>query len=532
MRRLGLGTILLGFAGLAQAAVYAPTRFDDPAPDGCLPADCSLREAVIAADATLAGDVIQLAQGDYLLERVCGTDTPECGDLDVGTAMSIVGAGTLESSITNTTDPAPSFTTAYESRVIDVHMAALELHALSLRRGIGQGSASIDVPGGCLHASQADVLLEKVAIADCRSHFVGGAVHLQQSLAKFDQVTLTDSWASGGGGLALAGGSTVHGTQVQIGNNAAFWGGGVVALGGTNTLRLAALSTISGNSVTPDYGDRRGGGLLVTGGTLVVDSDDDAAPNWLRIEGNAAGVDGGGASVAPNSVLELSQARVIGNVAQAEGGGLHVRGRLQLRDAEVASNLAGSHGGGASLLSDGLPASRIERAGFHANAAGGNGGAIAVASPRAWIENVSSHANVATGTGGGFHIASQPHAFRHNTSFGDLGQGGSALHAASPLLVKGNVFGGRCTGSGTVTNLGYNARASTASGCVGSSFTAAQMGLAYGSWGGPFDLVGFPPASLLAGMLPAAAAPPALDARGYLRPGPGYDPGAYEHDAH
>jgi predicted outer membrane repeat protein len=230
-------------------------------------------------------------------------------------------------------------------------------------------------------------------------------------------------------------------------------------------------------------------------------------------------------------VCDLSQARLIGNLAQSEGGGLYARGRLLLHDAELAHNVAGTHGGGVSLPADGTAASRIERTSFHANTAGGNGGAVAASAPRVWIENVSSHANVAVGPGGGFHIGSQPHAFRFNTSFGDSGLGGSALHAAASMQVKGNVFTAPCTGPGAITDLGSSVRATAAAGCPGVALPAAPMGLGYGDWGGPFNVVGFGPGSSLAGLVPAAAGPPSLDVRGFARTGPVFDPGAFEHDA-
>ena len=53
---LGLALVLLwtlggGLAPTAHAASFTVTRTDDPAPDGCTPGDCSLREAIIDANA-------------------------------------------------------------------------------------------------------------------------------------------------------------------------------------------------------------------------------------------------------------------------------------------------------------------------------------------------------------------------------------------------------------------------------------------------------------------------------------------------
>ena len=74
----------------AQAETFVVTRFDDPLPDGCLPADCSLREATEAAaqnDAFAGDDRVQLAAGTYTLIR---------GELSMGSrdqVLEIAGAG-------------------------------------------------------------------------------------------------------------------------------------------------------------------------------------------------------------------------------------------------------------------------------------------------------------------------------------------------------------------------------------------------------------------------------------------------------
>jgi len=54
----------------ARAATFIVTRQDDPAPNGCNPGDCSLREAVNAANSNSAlgpRDIIQLAGVTYTL---------------------------------------------------------------------------------------------------------------------------------------------------------------------------------------------------------------------------------------------------------------------------------------------------------------------------------------------------------------------------------------------------------------------------------------------------------------------------------
>lgn len=69
---VGIATVaaFLVIPGVALADTYTPTRFDDPSPDGCKKGDCSLREAVIAANAHSGTDVIVLRGGaTYSLSR-------------------------------------------------------------------------------------------------------------------------------------------------------------------------------------------------------------------------------------------------------------------------------------------------------------------------------------------------------------------------------------------------------------------------------------------------------------------------------
>jgi CSLREA domain-containing protein len=52
----------------ALADTFKPTRFDDPAPNKCKPHDCSLREAIRAADKDPSHSTILLGKGTYKLQ--------------------------------------------------------------------------------------------------------------------------------------------------------------------------------------------------------------------------------------------------------------------------------------------------------------------------------------------------------------------------------------------------------------------------------------------------------------------------------
>ena len=75
------------------AADFVVTRYDDPAPDGCLPADCSLREAVIAAEDSASR--VLLSAGTYVLTIVdTGSGESTDGGLEIlGDVLEIAGLG-------------------------------------------------------------------------------------------------------------------------------------------------------------------------------------------------------------------------------------------------------------------------------------------------------------------------------------------------------------------------------------------------------------------------------------------------------
>jgi CSLREA domain-containing protein len=75
----------------AHAAPYAVTRTDDPAPDGCAIGDCSLREAIIAANGSGGLDLIFLPAGTYVLSIAGSDDAAAMGDLDITDTVSIYG---------------------------------------------------------------------------------------------------------------------------------------------------------------------------------------------------------------------------------------------------------------------------------------------------------------------------------------------------------------------------------------------------------------------------------------------------------
>ena len=96
MKPLRCAPLLLLVPFGATALDITVTRFDDPLPDGCGVADCSLREAVLFANGSVGPDRILLpaSASPYQLTRSgVGEDAGLTGDLDVTGALELAGQG-------------------------------------------------------------------------------------------------------------------------------------------------------------------------------------------------------------------------------------------------------------------------------------------------------------------------------------------------------------------------------------------------------------------------------------------------------
>jgi len=92
--------VVLGAAPAAWASTFTVTRTDDPVPGTCDIGDCSLREAIIAANAAPGADRIVLGSGlTYNLTLgpadASGALTAVSGDLDIVDALTIDGNGSV-----------------------------------------------------------------------------------------------------------------------------------------------------------------------------------------------------------------------------------------------------------------------------------------------------------------------------------------------------------------------------------------------------------------------------------------------------
>ncbi|MCU0302734.1 MAG: right-handed parallel beta-helix repeat-containing protein [Thermoanaerobaculales bacterium] len=364
---IGLLVLLLALSLTmpASATTLTVTRFDDPIPDGCFPADCSLREAIILANAQSGLDTVVLATGIYQLSLTgADEDAGLTGDLDSTDDLELVGAGRTLTTIL-------SF--ALGDRLLHVQFADFTARDLLLSGGTVQGANGY---GGGLFlagAGTGNVSLTRVDITASSATQGGGGIYASAPAS----LTLNDCDVSNntGGGLAAIETVTLEVTGCHLSDNS----GGAIAILTAN----AGYARIQSTVISDNVGDAEAGGGLTVASSFdrleleVVD---------CTFDGNIGGSWAGGLQVFSDEpgLVSGTVVRTVfsNNETSGVGGGLATRrwinnpGTVDLAvlDCDFLDNSsAGAHGGGAAVA---LGVARFQDTEFSGNSALLNGGAI------------------------------------------------------------------------------------------------------------------------------------------------------------
>ncbi len=251
---LVVGATFLALAAEAGAATFTVTRTDDPVPGAC-DSDCSLREAVRAANSGAGGDTIVVPAGHYRLTRAgVGEDAALTGDLDVAKAVTITGDGARSTVID----------AMGGDRIFDVRSVTAQISGVTITGGL------VDDGGGGI-ASSGTLLLVRDTIAGNHAVYVnsrrGGGIDSSGALTVIES-TISGNRAYNGGGINFAGTLTVTNSTIS-GNLAGGWmsngdGGGIE--GSTGASLTVTSSTIVGNQSF--NGASSGGGISTPSATL------------------------------------------------------------------------------------------------------------------------------------------------------------------------------------------------------------------------------------------------------------------------
>jgi CSLREA domain-containing protein len=275
----------------------------DPGTGGCTPEECTLREAITAANQDPDPSEISFARKFTAAIRLDAAS----GQLEITEDLSISGPN--GGIVIQRSSGDPGF------RIFDI---------------------SKD-PG------TATVRFTHLTIRGGQSATGGGGIRNGENLTLANSIVSDNAAATSGGGIFNGGELTLMNSTVS-GNSASISGGGIAGFSGTITL---INSTISGNQVTGTSG-AGGGGIRNQDRLTLIGS---------TVSGNSSSVAGGGISNFGETVFEnsatVTNSTVSGNSAGTVGGGIYTGNSdpsrnsfLTLLNSTVVGNSAASQGGG------------------------------------------------------------------------------------------------------------------------------------------------------------------------------------------
>jgi len=295
--------------GVAHAAGFTVTKFIDTN-DGVCNSDCSLREAIIAANASPESDTITLPAGTYTLSLAA-----EEGDLVITSPLTLAGQGPSQTIID----------AAGTGRVLDMQSGAgsVTISGVSIVNGAGAGSAY----GAGIHCYQADLNLDNVLVSNnhTTAPYAGG-IYAYECTVNLDHTQVVNNSAYYGGGIS-AYHSTVALTYSQVSeNDAGGSGGGILGDGSALSLNY---TTLLGNTA-----DDNGAGLYARGAGSTV-----TVANSLVV-GNVAGSGAGGMAFMSGLSATVDNSTVSGNRTNGSGGGIEDRIPLTITHSTIVNNIA------------------------------------------------------------------------------------------------------------------------------------------------------------------------------------------------
>ena len=353
-------------------ATFSVTKTADTN-DGACNADCSLREAIVAANAAAGADSITLPAGTYTLTiaNTGGTneDASAQGDLDVNDALTITGAGAATTIVQAGTTNSNGIDKVFAFNPICSTAVSSSMSGVTVRFGRNtqpNGGGDFSETGGGIDVcntgaggfSASNIVVTDNSVANS----YGGGINLDSAQPANGTYTITGSTISNnrttsaasilknGGGLNLfadAHNVTVTNSTIS-GNSSANEGGGVYARH-TN----GGAITLSGVNISNNTAASRGGGVSNSnlGASSLTINNDSFIQNNIS-EGTAAGFEsrGGGIFIFSPTTTLIRETTITGNSAntgtfQGGGGIAAISGTITTQFNRIAGNNAGTGGG-------------------------------------------------------------------------------------------------------------------------------------------------------------------------------------------
>ena len=306
MKKTLFGIIFLSlslavFTSNIRAAIYTVDRTDDGNVASCTPApnDCSLRGAIILANASPDDDVINF---DSALFSVLQTLVLSLGELRIQNNGSLT---------INGIDPALTIIDAKQTgRVFYIAQSAtVALNFLT----ITGGDVHFNFEGGGIY-NNGNLSISNSIIRNNLGGTQGGGISNRQLLnvsnTKFLNNTLLGAEGySGGGAIDNSGTAFIYNSE--FGNNTAGSYGGAISNSGKLLIYLSVISNNGVGGIRPGGGSAGGGGIYNRGNMSL---------DGVTISNNSSrNGDGGGIYNQGNA--DIKKSVIYGNTARGKGGG-------------------------------------------------------------------------------------------------------------------------------------------------------------------------------------------------------------------
>ncbi|HCB02337.1 MAG TPA: hypothetical protein DEP19_08140 [Anaerolineae bacterium] len=347
--------IMLALIGVqpAYAATLTVNTLVDENDGSCLDGDCSLRDAIILADA---------GGNDTIIFSVNGTITLGGSHLQISKNLTIEGNGSSSLTIDGNNT----------SRIFEITSGTtVNISRLTMTNGQPDPEDVEGCSGGAIYnrsfLTLNDVVItNNIVVADtvpplgCVYPRGGGIMSTDTGSLTITNSTISnnDGFWSGGGVQFSSNNGTLSMNNVTVsGNFADSYGGGVSFENGTSTATLNRV-TVSNNTVTA-ISNTQGGGIYINDDMNITNS---------TIQSNSARR-GSGIFTGYSSVLNISNSTITGNIAVLDGGAIYLSGDVIIENSTIYNNTATNRGGG--LFSEGAGELNIYNSTIVGNTQGG-----------------------------------------------------------------------------------------------------------------------------------------------------------------
>ena len=317
------------------------TKIADTADGNCTLADCSLREAISAANADASATpgsphIINIpADASPYAITLTGLDsTNAAGDFDVKEDIKFVGAGAASTTISGQTGGGDwvfqlftGYTITFEGMTIT-----------------NNGNDSGQTTGGCIY-SDSNLTVKDSTFNTCKAGR-GGAILVSSGYTlTIDNSTFTSNTTTDKGGAVLAYGITIQNGATFQNNYATNYGGAIY--NGTQDITINGTTLFDNNDTSKGTGDR--GGAIYTQGNLTL-NDTSGATTFQNNDaycGGAINVD------SSTKILTATGTIFTSNTTNNHGGALCVYGG-NLTDVTFTNNSTTNYGGAIYSLTNDL----------------------------------------------------------------------------------------------------------------------------------------------------------------------------------